>query len=517
MNHKTTTTAYISEADDQMVVVTEERTCSLDLFVFANGWTPGRRPLISTPPDGLCIPAAAPKPGKVRTINKLIEDIRSDQPPELPKGIREKHYRDPALPNLYIRVLNTGVATWIVQWKRLGQQKKIKLGNVKVLDRLKAIEAARALLAKVELRVFDPHEARRERMRANKVTFKTVAPLFLEYKKREGVRPRTENQWEGYFKTGYYFQQLHDLPIDEITGNQIQTLIDTITDQSGKGAARSAFVALRVFFKWALKTDKFPEGHHNPMTNLQAPPKGSRRKRVLTDDEIRVIWPILEAWEAEAIHAQHIMASTGKRSRSGSPTTVDTPRAAMLLFHTGCRRQEIGDLQWPEVDLDNAELFIPGSRRKSRKSKEDEMGLCVPLTDGAVKILRRVERRPDRENVFGYTKRPGLDLCNLIQKIDQRIKNAGGTPPKNWRIHDIRRTVRTRLAALGVSRDVAEALIGHVGFRNEMERTYNLHEYWPEKRKALAMWEANLRAIIDGTAEKISAPTFGQRKKENSA
>ena len=145
------------------------------------------------------------------------------------------------------------------------------------------------------------------------------------------------------------------------------------------------------------------------------------------------------------------------------------------------------------------------------------MGLCVPLTDGAVKILRRVERRPDRENVFGYTKRPGLDLCNLNQKIDQRIKNAGGTPPKNWRIHDIRRTVRTRLAALGVSRDVAEALIGHVGFRNEMERTYNLHEYWPEKRKALAMWEANLRAIIDGTAEKISAPTFGQRKKENSA
>ena len=48
-------------------------------------------------------------------------------------------------PDFYIRVLNTGVASWVVQWKRLGRQKKIALGDVLVLDRPEAIKAAQEL------------------------------------------------------------------------------------------------------------------------------------------------------------------------------------------------------------------------------------------------------------------------------------------------------------------------------------------------------------------------------------
>jgi integrase len=183
----------------------------------------------------------------------------------------------------------------------------------------------------------------------------------------------------------------------------------------------------------------------------------------------------------------------------------------MLLFQTGCRAQEIGDLQWPEVDLDNGELLIPGARIKNA------IDLCNPLTGEAVKILRRVKRRPDRANVFGRTKRPGICLKYARDNINDRIADAGGTPPKNWTLHDIRRTFRTRLAALKVPMHVAEALLGHVGHRPKIVRVYDTHEYWDEKRRALAMWEDNLRAIIDGTAKKIERPNFGQRKKENPA
>jgi len=141
------------------------------------------------------------------------------------------------------------------------------------------------------------------------------------------------------------------------------------------------------------------------------------------------------------------------------------------------------------------------------------------LADWAVKILRRVEPRPGRDHVFGRTKRPGAGqrLGGANQMINERIVKAGGTPPKDWRLHDIRRTFRTRLAALGVSMDVAEALVGHVGHRSQIERVYNKYEYWAEKRTALAMWEDNLRAIINGTAEKIARPRFGERKKEDTA
>jgi integrase len=456
------------------------------------------------------------KPGMkntVQEINKLIECIRSERPPQLPEGTREEHYHDPALPGFYIRLLNTGMASWVVQWKRLGRQKKFTLGNVLVLDRPAAIKAAKELLAKITLDQLDPHEARRERMRANKVTFAPLVPLFLEEKKRKGeLRPETARAWKNYL-TGYYLQPLHGLPIDEITTDQIQARIDHIANQSGNSAAEACGTATRVFFKWARKTRKLPVGHHNPMIDIQMPKLNAPRERVLENDEIRLIWKTCEDWEAEAIHEQQVRASTGRKGgpRGGAPPITDDSRAVRLLFLTGCRAQEIGDLRWTEVDLDNGEIKIPPERTKNA------IELCNPLADWAVQILRSIEQRPNRDHLFGHTERGGHELGTTNQKLNIRIARAGGGPLKHWTIHDIRRTFRTRMAALGVSTDVAEALVGHVGHRSQMDRVYNRYQYWPEKKQALAMWEANLRAIIDGTAEKIARPRFGERKKGSTA
>jgi integrase len=399
-----------------------------------------------------------------------------------------------------------------VQWKSFGRQKKIALGKVLVLDRADAVNAGRKLLAKITLDRLDPHEARRERMRTAKVTLAVVVTLFLE-KRQSHLRPNTFDMWKLYL-TGYYFQPLHHLPIDEITREQIQTRIDDIAIQSGNTTAQRSYTAMNVLFKWALKTNKLPSDHGNPMSGVDSPKQNDPRKRVLTDDEIRLIWKTLDAWEADAIRHEQIIkaSSTGKQPWGPRPPITDFPRAIKLLFLTGCRAQEIGDLQWPEVDLDNGELLIPGTRIKNAEE------LCNPLSDWAVQILRRIERRPGRKGVFGRSKRrDGQDLHGGDRKVDRLITQAGGTPPEDWVLHDIRRTFRTRLAELKVSMDVAERLVGHVSHRKAMERTYNRYEYWPEKRKALAMWEEKLQAIIDGTAEKIARPRFGERKKGDTA
>jgi integrase len=462
-------------------------------------------------------------------INELIENIRSGHPPKLPERVREQHYYDPALPNFYIRLLNTGVASWVVQWKRLGRQKKITLGDVLVLDRPVAIKAARELLAKMTLGLLDPHEARREQMRANKTTFATQVPLFLERKKNAGeIKPSTAKAWNSYL-TGYYLNTLHNLPVVEITDDQIQPRIDLIADHSGNAAAATCYDVLRAFFKWLIeKTGNLPDGHRNPMDRVQAPKVNRSRARVLSDDEIRLIWNTCDAWEAKAIQQHQLFETTGKLPRGGLGAVNDpeAPRAIKLLFLTGCRAQEIGSLEWSEVDLDNAELFIPGARRKSRQSKEQEMDLCVPLADWAVQILRDSARRPnDRTHVFAPHKHrwqgprsiPGVDLSGANRRVDERIVKAGGIAPPDWHIHDIRRTFRTRLSRLKVTMDVAERLVGHVGHRKQIVRTYDKYEYWPEMREAIAKLETHLRAVIDGTAEKIAYPRFSERKKENPA
>ena len=63
-----------------------------------------------------------------------------------------------------------------------------------------------------------------------------------------------------------------------------------------------------------------------------------------------------------------------------------------------------------------------------------------------------------------------------------------------WRIHDLRRTARTHLAALGVPDLVAELILGHA--KRGLQKVYDQHRYEPEMRQALEKWAARLRSIV---------------------
>ena len=65
-----------------------------------------------------------------------------------------------------------------------------------------------------------------------------------------------------------------------------------------------------------------------------------------------------------------------------------------------------------------------------------------------------------------------------------------------WRPHDLRRTVRTGLAAAGVTETVAELTIGHT--RKGIAAVYDLHRYDREKRSALEAWERRLLHLVSG-------------------
>jgi hypothetical protein len=107
---------------------------------------------------------------------------------------------------------------------------------------------------------------------------------------------------------------------------------------------------------------------------------------------------------------------------------------------------------------------------------------------------------------------------HTIKEIQARIdaglpvaEPAQGKKLPHWQLRDIRRTFSTQLRSVpGVPREIVERLLGHL-VGNKIERTDNKHEYWPEKRDAIAKWDAYLHAIIDGTVQKIERPKFGLR------
>ena len=79
-------------------------------------------------------------------------------------------------------------------------------------------------------------------------------------------------------------------------------------------------------------------------------------------------------------------------------------------------------------------------------------------------------------------------------------------------MHDLRRVVRTKLAALEVNDTVAEACLGHG--RRGLQRVYDLHGYLPQMRKALTLWADELGRIVSPppTDDKVVTLPRGRRR-----
>jgi len=207
----------------------------------------------------------------------------------------------------------------------------------------------------------------------------------------------------------------------------------------------------------------------NPVIGTNDPRTGRRsRDRVLDAAEIRSIW--------------------------NACRDDDFGRIIKLLFLTGCRREEIGGLKWSEINMETGKLTIPGSRTKNHR----ELALTLPPL--ALEIVGSIPRREGRDWVFGYSGRAfsAWSYCKIA--LDAR---AGIAP---WRLHDIRRSVATHMAELGVQPHIIEAVINHVsGHKAGVAGIYNRASYEREIRSALALWADHLQAIITGEPQKVVA------------
>jgi integrase len=157
-----------------------------------------------------------------------------------------------------------------------------------------------------------------------------------------------------------------------------------------------------------------------------------------------------------------------------------------LLILSGQRLREIADLSWREADLNNRLITISGKRMKSGRAHE------VPLAERALALLREVPQWPgDRGFVFSASagKRPLAGFSRIKQRLDELSR------VRDWILHDLRRTMRTRLSALPIEDRVREAMIAHAA--PGLHQVYDQHRYLAEKRRGFALWEGRLATILE--------------------
>jgi integrase len=167
---------------------------------------------------------------------------------------------------------------------------------------------------------------------------------------------------------------------------------------------------------------------------------------------------------------------------------------ARLLILTGQRRNEIADLRWSEVDLEESTLHLPAARTKNGRPHD------VPLSASALAIIAGLPRLVDADLVFTIKRKPITGFSRMKERLDE----ASGVT--DWTLHDLRRTVASGLQRLGVRLEVTEAVLNHrSGSMAGIVGVYQRHDYADEKRDALARWGDHVDALVSGRKGNVVA------------
>jgi integrase len=396
---------------------------------------------------------------------------------------------DAATSNLGVRVTDKGHRSFIVVRRRPGDQQPFNhvIGSypaVTLADARK--QAPDALSAIVAGRT--PGEVERERLRSEarkrKDTFAGVAEDFikLHVNAKGEDQLRRAKEYESIVRREL-IDRWGKRTVTSIDRRDVVEMLDEIKARSTY-AAHHTFAAARKLFNWAIDRDTYGI-EQNPCSLIRAKKaigKPKKRSRVLTDDELKLVWD----------------AAKLQGDRNSPPALRSYPFGTLLqlLLLTGQRLREIASARWDEIDLDAATLTVSGERMKAKRDH------VVPLTPRAFALLSSAPRFKDGAFVFTTTagKRPVSGFSKVKDRLDATIadlvEKSGqkrAVPP--FTLHDLRRTVRTRLSTLGVTPFIAELVIAHT--QGGVHEVYDLHTYDGEKRDALQRWEQLLLSIVE--------------------
>jgi integrase len=360
------------------------------------------------------------------------------------QGEVQTDYYDEGCPGLALRVSGRS-KTWTFFFTFGDRRVRMTLGTYPAVS-----------LAKAHTRVSEARAELAERRDPRRVFAKpdTLRAICEEWLAREAAGLRTGEARKATL-VNHVYPALGDRPIEDIRRNEIARMLDAIQDTAGPSAADMALAAVRRVFNWyATRNDDFRSPIVRGMARTK--PRERARQRILTDDELRLVWRTAEGQGAFG-------------------------RLVRFLLLTAARRTEAAGMAWAE--LDGSEWLLPTIRNKTK------VDLLRPLSKAALDVIGA---KPDGA-VFVFSTDGGATALCGYSKLKAYFDKATGPMP-NWGLHDLRRTARSLLSRAGVSADHAERVLGHVigGVRG----VYDRHEYRDEKRDALEKLARQIDRIL---------------------
>lgn len=267
----------------------------------------------------------------------------------------------------------------------------------------------------------------------------------------------------------------------KVTPRQCDNVLRSIVDRGAPTTANDALRLMRRMFAFGRKR-RYLE--HNPVADFTLNDAGGKeqpRVRALSKDELAALFAG--------------MRETPNLGRANE-------LAFKLLLATCVRKRELVSARWAAIDLDQG-IWHLGDTKTST-------AIDIPLASSALSWFRElqifaagseyvlrarliVKRRRGQPNKPRFPHISPDTLNVALKRVQHGLEH--------FTVHDMRRTARTHLAALGVSREVAERALNHK--LRGVEGIYNRHDYFDERRQALTLWAELLVSLERGEPPKV--------------
>jgi integrase len=371
---------------------------------------------------------------------------------------------DRSEPGLMFRVAPSGVKSWSLLYRRQGDNKRrrVKLGRFPEIG----LAAARAKATRLKEAIAEGADPATPPFEVEAV--ETVDQLLNRYLKDS---PPASAKWSS--EVARIFKKdirpvIGGRKLTTIKRADILAIINRVKDRGAGVSSNRTLAAIRKAFNWAVE-----EGHieANPAAGISRKAKEEARDRALSEGEIRAFWTGLD----------------------DAPMTAGIMLALRLALATGQRIGEVVGAPPSEIDFDKAEWLIPTERSKNGREH------LVPLSPLAVELFREAMAiSADDQFIFpNRARRDHLEVNAISHAMRGSLRQLGldenpATP------HDLRRTVASQLAAIGIAEATIARVLNHI---SEVGKTitgkaYIRHGFTDEKRAALERWAAELERII---------------------
>ncbi len=260
-----------------------------------------------------------------------------------------------------------------------------------------------------------------------------------------------------------------------ITPAIIQGVVESVVARGAPVHAGKVLAILKQLFRFGVSNGTL---EYNPAGDLDALALGVEnnvRNRVLDDGELRWVWNVLD--QAPRI-------------------ALATRSAIKVLLLTGLRSGELRLAEWGHYCNKNRTLTIPPEHQKlSPRAAASARPFVVPLPPIADQLVRAL-RGNDKRWIFAAKSGAPAKRRSWGRAVTRLIRQTQETdnPIEHFSIHDLRRTMRSRLGALGVAPHLAERCLNHSLGR--ILHTYDQHDYLDERRAALEKWADALHSIV---------------------